>query len=70
MTLKPCTKTEFDAFIAAYPRKLERNVFMAGDPPLVTYNDFSDGKVWPDSVVASHFVPDNRDPDQGWRIKW
>jgi len=47
------TKEECQAFLAAYPRPLERDVFAAFVPPLVTWNDFADGQVWPASVVAS-----------------
>lgn len=57
-SLKPCTKEEFDAFLAAYPRRVERDVYMAGEPPLVTYNDFSLAPAWPQSVVASHLDGD------------
>lgn len=52
-----CTKYEFDAFIAAYPRKLVRDVACFYDPPLVTFNDFTLGK-WPQSVVASYSFTD------------
>lgn len=48
------TKTEFDAFIAAYPRKLARDVAGMYDPPLITYNDFERAPYWPDSIIASH----------------
>lgn len=51
--LVTCTKEELEAFVAAYPRALEKDVFAASEPPLVTYNDFTLGD-WPDSVVASH----------------
>jgi len=47
------TKEECQAFLAAYPRPLERDVFAAFEPPLVTWNDFAQGQVWPASVVAS-----------------
>jgi len=52
MTFKPCTEKELKEFVAAYPRPLEVDVAQMYDPPLRTYNDFSDGKVWPESVVA------------------
>ena len=44
---------EFKKFLDSYPRKLERNIFGACEPPLVTYNDFERAPYWPDSVVAS-----------------
>jgi hypothetical protein len=52
--LKPVSKEEFDAFLASYPRKLVRDVARMFDPELITFNDFSDGKAWPDSVVACY----------------
>ena len=54
--LAGCTKDELDHFVKAYPRKLERDVFGAYEPPLVTFNDFTLGG-WPDSVVASFSAP-------------
>jgi hypothetical protein len=53
MDLEPCTKDEFDAFIAAYPRELKRKNIMVSDPPLVTFNDATFGG-WPESMVASY----------------
>lgn len=44
---------EFEAFLAAYPRKLERNVTTICEPPDVNFNDFERAPYWPDSVVAS-----------------
>ena len=52
MAFKTCTEEELRGFVAAYPRPLEMGVAQFCDPPLQTYNDFSDGKTWPDSVVA------------------
>jgi hypothetical protein len=61
--MRNVTKVEFDAFVAAYPRPLVRDVFGAFEPPLVTYNDFNLAPKWPESVVASHDLDGN-----GWRI--
>ncbi len=49
---KKVSKTQFETFIKDYPLKLEIDVAHIYDPPVKTYNDFSEGKVWPDSVVA------------------
>lgn len=46
------TKEEFDAFVAAYPVKLERNVHRAYEPPALSLNDFTTGDVWPESMRA------------------
>ena len=51
--MRPVSKEEFEAFLAAYPRPLERDVFGACEPPAVSYNDFERAPMWPDSIVAS-----------------
>ena len=43
---------EYVAFLAVYPNKLVFGCNGMAEPPIGTYNDFSDGKVWPESVVA------------------
>jgi hypothetical protein len=43
---------EFKAFVAAYPHRLVADVAQMCDPPMLSYNDFSGGKVWPESMVA------------------
>jgi hypothetical protein len=50
---KTVTRAELDAFVRGYPRKLERDVFFAGEPPMISWNDFERAPMWPDSVVAS-----------------
>lgn len=47
-----CTKTELDAFVRTYPRELVVDVAMICEPPMRTWNDFSGGVAWPESVVA------------------
>lgn len=49
---KKVTKEEFDAFLFGYPRKLERDYTSICEPPLLSFNDFDGGKVWPESMVA------------------
>lgn len=56
--LRSCTKEEFEAFVAAYPGHLERDIYGACEPPLVTFNDFKRAPMWPDSVVASCLLDD------------
>lgn len=53
MKLRECTKEEFDRFIAEYPQPLQSDVAMMFEPPVQTLNDFTGGKVWPESVVAA-----------------
>lgn len=56
---KDVTKTEFESFIKAYPRKLDFDVYGACDPPSLTYNDFELANRWPYSIVASTFGYDD-----------
>jgi hypothetical protein len=66
---KPCTKAEFDAFVAAYPRPLDRDVTGICEPPMVSYNDFTLG-VWPESMVAAYHMGYRlKDAPSGYRIK-
>jgi hypothetical protein len=60
-TMRECTKEELLTFVRTYPRVLQRDVYGACEPPLVTYNDFTRG-VWPDSVVASFKISIPADP--------
>jgi len=48
------TKEEYDSFIMNYPNKLERSVLTFCEPPVVQFNDFSNDKIWPESVVAQY----------------
>ena len=63
--MKKVTKQEFIDFINSYPRKLERDVFGACDPPSVTYNDFELANRWPYSVIASTMLYSDK-PDDYW----
>ena len=49
---KEVTRDEYLAFIKRWPNKLEFACTGICEPPLGSYNDFSDGKVWPESMVA------------------
>lgn len=53
---KKVSKDDFYEYIEKYQKensvKLERDVAMMCEPPLITYNDFSNGKVWPESIVV------------------
>ena len=46
------SKADFDQYIKEYPKPLERDITHICEPPLMTFNDFSEGKVWPQSIVA------------------
>lgn len=45
---KKVSKEEFEKFLKEYPNKLESDWFM----DWVSWNDFSEGKVWPESMIA------------------
>jgi hypothetical protein len=53
MSTKEVTREEYLAFVNAWPNRLEFDIFGAGEPHVGTWNDFTTGKVWPQSVVAS-----------------
>lgn len=53
---KQVTETEFKEFIDNYPNKLDWNVVMFCEPPMGNHNDFTDGKVWPESMVTKVFL--------------
>lgn len=65
---KKVGKKEFNKFIEEYPTKLQRDVTGISDPPLVTYNDFSNGKVWPESIVARYYLIDERGGSPEFKI--
>lgn len=46
------SKDDFDQYISDYPKPLGKDIARMCEPPMLTYNDFSDGKVWPQSIVA------------------
>ena len=45
---------EFRKFVAAYPNELAVDKCGISEPPLISYNDFTTGLRWPDSMVAKH----------------
>lgn len=52
MKFKTVSREEFEAYARSYGRPLAEDLCAIGDPPIYTLNDFSDGKVWPESIVA------------------
>jgi hypothetical protein len=62
---KMVSKDEFYEYAKKYSEKnnvkLERDVAMMCEPPLMTLNDFSNGEVWPKSIVAKAYVMDGSD---------
>ncbi len=49
---KSVSREEFQSFVSRYKPKLFYDVCGIFDPPIGSYNDFSGGKAWPDSVVC------------------
>lgn len=48
------TKEKFDIFIKNHPNELTFDVIRFAEPYIFQYNDFTEGKVWPESVVAQY----------------
>ncbi len=46
------SRERFKKFVSGYKTELTYDVCGIFDPPIGLYNDFSDGKDWPDSVVC------------------
>jgi hypothetical protein len=46
------SKEKYVEFVNNYPKELVFDVCGIREPPLGSYNDFSGGKVWPESMVA------------------
>jgi len=61
------SKTDFDAFLAAYPHPLARNVSGIFEPPILCYHDWTVGKEW-DSVVASVVLNESWGQPNEYRI--
>lgn len=75
---KKVEKDEFEKFVDDYAKHhpLEKDVAGMYEPPLLTYNDFSKGSMWPESVVAKvifgevwkepneYFILDSHEPQQ------
>ena len=49
---KKVTEQEFSEFVRNYPTPLDYDVCFVPVPPLGSHNDFSGGKVWPESMVT------------------
>lgn len=62
-SLKPkweqVTEAQYSEFIRSYPRPLDRNVTAICEPPMENFNDFSNGKTWPESMVARAMLCDD-----------
>lgn len=70
MSNRKVSKEEFEAFEKNFPRLLERNVSGICEPPLLTLNDFSDRKVWPESIVAGIHLYESFPKDGQEPYKW
>ena len=64
--MKQVSRQEYIRFIKNYPRDLDFDCTGIFEPPLGTYNDFSNEKVWPESIVAKEirdWMGDNGERD-------
>lgn len=52
---KKVTRDEYVAFLRNYPNQLKFDCTGICEPPMGSYNDFTGGKVWPESIVAKEF---------------
>jgi hypothetical protein len=59
---KKVSVRELRTFIQTYPTFLEYDCTGICEPPMRSWNDFTGGKVWPESMVAKQFMYD----DFGW----
>lgn len=59
---KQVSKDEFERYISEYSKskniKLVKDIAGMFEPPLLTVNDFSEGKVWPESIIAKACLMD------------
>lgn len=51
---KQVSVDEFRRFIHDYPNELVCDVSGIGEPPLVSYNDFTTGLKWLESMIAKY----------------
>jgi hypothetical protein len=56
MEFKKVSEHEYNLFIKNYNNELSKDIAMMVDPPVLTHNDFSNDKVWPESVVAKRLL--------------
>jgi len=63
---KEVNKQELESFVNSYKSTLEYSVTTICEPPLASYNDFTNGKKWPESIVAKikmHWLSENGETD-------
>lgn len=52
--MKDVTQKEFNEFLDKFPTDLVFDMNGICDPMVATYNDFTNGKIWPESIVAQY----------------
>jgi hypothetical protein len=67
---KPASKNELLDFLTSYPEPLVRDWTGICEPPLVSYNDFSGNKKWPESIVAKYHDTESYPKDSGNAYTW
>jgi hypothetical protein len=66
MGFRKVTEQEYRDFITTYPLPLKTDYTAICEPPMLSHNDFSGGKVWPESMVAKQFEALYGDPAEYW----
>lgn len=61
------TREELEAYVKSYPRRLARDVCAIGEPPVVSFNDFTLGN-WPESRVAVYMM-EGYGPEGGYQVR-
>lgn len=61
------SKEEFDKYIEEYPNSVSLVTDVCGicEPPMLSYHDLSNGKKWPDSVIAKTQLYDGGEYHKG-----
>ena len=70
---KKVTREDYLAFVSNYPNELEFDCTGICEPPMGSYNDFTGGLVWPESIVAKEFrewLTPNGEHDRSWPGKY
>lgn len=64
------TKEEFEKFISQYPNKLETDISGITEPPTKTWNDYTSGLKWPESLVCLIKMYDGSEYHKGKKLEY
>ena len=60
--MEKVTKAEFDLFVKNYPNELVPHTITICEPPMLTYNDFSNGRKYPEDSIVAKVIGNNLMP--------